>query len=477
MDKLNDTRYYSYSWHQSHDQATVLLMVPYDTQEEDMSVVIERNYLIAGVRGQAPIIKGRLYGNVDVTNSVWQLEPHSSRLSARERTTSTASMASTHSSYAFVSDPEISSSFAASLESGQASDAEEFSASSPALSSPSLSSADEQRGFSFRRKPHSSTASRAVSPGHIIQSIASSYSSVESLHSQSGRLLTLHLEKDQSIIWPSLIVGPVPDTLAPYVRNSVIFDASYELEHQYNMDPTSLVLLAMEQFDIHKDREEAFECFLRAWHLSHAPTSTMKLVSHYLPLQTEFNIEEYQNQGQAPRGTTTYYIQCIGGPRGLAQLYLEAGMLHLDGAASTLLSSSHSSLSSIRIPARAQMTDTGTMTWKRDREAAGQFFDRARALAPDLDIPTLPPHTVMDAEELEMPSIELQYDPVPNVDSLRRRRKRDEKALLENQSKVDDLDSTWYVYLPGLIGAGTALVVVGVIGALSFSWSRRNQAS
>ncbi len=152
-------------------------------------------------------------------------------------------------------------------------------------------------------------------------------------------------------------------------------------------------------------------------------------------------------------------------------------MLHLDGAASTLLSSSHSSLSSIRIPARAQMTDTGTMTWKRDREAAGQFFDRARALAPDLDIPTLPPHTVIDAEELEMPSIELQYDPVPNVDSLRRRRKRDEKALLDNQSKVDDLDSTWYVYLPGLIGAGTALVVVGVIGALSFSWSRRNQAS
>ncbi|KAF8920272.1 hypothetical protein CPB85DRAFT_1274267 [Mucidula mucida] len=475
MDNPDDKRYYSYSWHQSHDQATVLLMIPHGTLEEDMSVIIERNYLIAGVRGQSPIIKGRLYGNVDVANSVWQLEPQSSRLSGRERTTSTASTASTHSSYAFVSDPEISSSFAASLE---ASDVEEFTASSPALSSPALSSADE-RGFPFRSKRNSTTASRAVSPGHMIQSITSSYSSLESLHSApSGRLLTLHLEKDQSIIWPSLIVGPVPDTLAPYVRNSVIFDASHELEHQYNMDPTSLVLIAMEQFDIHKDKEEAFEFFLRAWHLSHAPTSTMKLVSYYLPLNTKVESKELHSKKQAQRGTTVYYVQCLGGKRGLAQLYLEAGLLHLEGAASTLLSSSHSSLSSIRIPASGHMLEGANSLWKRDREAAGRFFDRARELAPDLDIPILPPPVSDDAEELEMPSIELQIEAlVPNMDALRRRRRKEEKALFDGQSKVDDIDGTWYLYLPGIIGAGTALVVVGVIGALSFSWSRRNQSA
>jgi len=38
-------------------QATVLLVVPYETQEEDVAVVIEKNYLLAGVRGQQPIVK------------------------------------------------------------------------------------------------------------------------------------------------------------------------------------------------------------------------------------------------------------------------------------------------------------------------------------------------------------------------------------------------------------------------------------
>jgi hypothetical protein len=93
--------------------------------------------------------------------------------------------------------------------------------------------------------------------------MTSSYSSLESLHSSTdGRLLTLHLEKDQSIIWPSLIVGAVPDTLSPLLGNSIVFNSSHELEHQYNMDPTSLVLIALELFDIRKDKEEAFECFL-----------------------------------------------------------------------------------------------------------------------------------------------------------------------------------------------------------------------
>lgn len=245
-------------------------------------MVIERNYLVVGVRGQPPTVKvsrtflnaitccftacnqGRLYSTVDTASSVWQLEPRASRLSARERTTSTASTASTQSSYAFVSDPEISSSFAASLESGQVSDAEDISPS-PALSSPSLSSADE-RGFPLlrRRKTNSNAAaSRAGSPGHALRSMTSSYSSLESLHSpHSGRLLTLHLEKDQSIIWPSLVVGPVPSKMSPPLANSIVFGSSHELEHQYNMDPTSLVLIALELFDIRKEKEEAFECFL-----------------------------------------------------------------------------------------------------------------------------------------------------------------------------------------------------------------------
>lgn len=483
MEKYNERPYYSYSWHQSHDQATVLLMVPYDTQKEDVVVIIERNYLIVGVRGYPPTVKGRLYSTVDNHSSVWQLEPRSSR--SRGRTTSTTSTASTQSSYAFVSDPEISSSFAASLESGQVSDADDISPS-PALSSPSLSSADE-RGLpliTHRKALSNAAASRPASPGHALRSMASSYSSLESLHSPpSGRLLTLHLEKDQSIIWPSLIVGPAPDTLSPLMSNSVVFDSSHELEHQYNMDPTSLVLIALELFDIRRDKEEAFECFLRAWHQAHVPSAAMRLVSHYLPLNSTLNLDV--SAQHAPRGSIDYYLQCIGGNRGLAQLYLEAGLLHLDGAATTLLSTSFSSLSSIRLPLLSQVGEDGTEAWKGDREAAAKYFERAQTLQPSLEIPILPHEnsSIHGSEELEIPSLELgtsaseesrQTDPDTPV--VRRRRKKEE-MLFDNHAD-EDVDNTWYLYIPGLVGAGTALLAVGIIGVLSFStWSRRNQGS
>ncbi|KIJ67074.1 hypothetical protein HYDPIDRAFT_109074 [Hydnomerulius pinastri MD-312] len=488
MEKNCDSHRHSYSWHQSHDQATVLLLVPYETSKEDVVVVIERSYLLAGVRGQQPVVKGRLYGNVDVANSAWQLEPRTSRLSARERTTSTISTSSTQSSYAFVSDPEISSSFAASLESGQTSDAEELVTPSPGLSSPISSSADERSGYHRRSAIGASGAVSPAIPAHAL----SSFSSLESLPSPSGRLLTLHLEKDQSIIWPSLIVGPVPQELSPSAPVPLADDA--EREVKYNMDPTSLVLFAIELLDIRKDKEEAFECFVRAWHQAHLPSATMKLVTHYLPLQTPLNLVDAAEEKQ--RGTISYYVQCIGGSAGLAQLFLEAGLLHLEGAASVLLSASYSTLSSIRVPSHPQPGEGGAEAWKRDRETASRYFDRARALQPDLDIPVIPDDGSNQpgsgsTHELEMPSIEIHPSAPESVysgeDSIyseqqeimlrRRRQKKEELIFLDEVKGKDDLDSAWYVYVPSLVGAGTALLVVGVIGALSFSSWRRNQGS
>ncbi|KAJ7034993.1 hypothetical protein C8F04DRAFT_1099718 [Mycena alexandri] len=489
----------SYSWHQSHDQATVLFLVPSGTAEADIQIEIDPtgNYLVAGVRGQPPTIKGRLYASVNPTSSLWQLESqHRSRLSARERTNSTTSTASTHSSYAFISDPEISSSFAASLESGPVSDSEDLVASPLAFPSPNLSGDEGAPATYPARRPVSSSnshpVSRSVSPGHALRSLTSSFSSLDSLHSaRSGRLLTLHLEKQRSSIWPCLIAGSAPETLSPNIANTVVFDASEELEHQYNMDPTSLILIALELLDIRKDKEEAFEYFLRAWHQAHAPSATMKLVSHYLPLQATLGLNLAESEKPAARGTTAYYAHCMGGPSGLAQLYLEAGMLHLEGAASALLASSSSSLSSLRAPPPVPSGEGGTEAWRRDREAAGRYFERARLLQPSLDIPILPPagsllsRNPSVSEQLEMPSIEIYSSSSP--DSARRRRKTKEEAgestasLFDNRAaaaKLESDDNTWYLYVPGLVGAGTALLVVGVISALSFStWSRRNQGS
>ncbi|GLB40197.1 putative thiamin pyrophosphokinase, catalytic domain [Lyophyllum shimeji] len=453
MDRYNNTNYYSYSWHQSHDQATVLVIVPHDTQMEDVAVVVERNYLLVKVEGQAPIVKGRLYSNVSTTNSVWQLEPRKPGRSGRERTASTISTSSTQSSYAFVSDPEISSSFAASLESGQVSDAEDISPS-PALSSPSMSSDERVLPPRSRRRPDASAAaSRSVSPGHALRSMTSSYSSLESLQSpNSGKLLTLHLEKEQSVIWPSLIVGPAPEYLSPLVADSIIFDASLELEHQYNMDPTSLVLIGLELFDIRRDKDEAFEYFVRAWHQAHVPTAAMRLASHYLPISSTCNQDITEDQTPAPRGTVAYYLQCVGGRPGLAQLYFDAGLLHLEGAATTLLSASYSSLSSIRVPLHAQVGEGGTEAWMRDREAAAEYFGRARLLEPSLEIPSLPlTDPRHDAEELEMPSIdtsasepgsrsEASHYADAETSMLRRRRKKEEMGLFDNRIAEQDAD-------------------------------------
>jgi hypothetical protein len=187
-----------------------------------------------------------------------------------------------------------------------------------------------------------------------------------------------------------------------------------------------------------------------------------------------------------------YYIQSLGGPPGVAQLYLEAGLLHLEGAASMLLASSYSPLSSLRLPSQSQYIpdpskDGSTAAWKRDREAARRYFDHARALCPTLEVPVLPAEdqgSIDDDEATElglrMPSVDLHTQ--SEVSQARRRhtqregpQNKDLVQVPQRARRTDDLDGAWYLYVPGLVGAGTALLVVGVIGALSLTSWRKNQ--
>jgi hypothetical protein len=156
-------------------------------------------------------------------------------------------------------DVDITSSFAASLASGATSDVDDFSAS-PLHSSPHSSADEHAAGFStVRRRGRKDTAqsSRNASPPDVPVSLASSRSSY-GRGPTHGRLLTLHLEKAESAIWPALVVGPAPPTLdAPQPGPSAN-------EQPYNMDPTSLVLVALELADVRDDRDGAFEFFLCA---------------------------------------------------------------------------------------------------------------------------------------------------------------------------------------------------------------------
>jgi len=477
-----------YSWHQSHDQATVLLLVPYDTLPEDISVIIEQNYLVAGVRGQAPIIKGRLYAAVDTTNSAWQLEP---RTSPRGRTISSTS---SRSSFAVVSDHDLSS-FTVSLESGRESETEDYAdlVHSPVLSSPS--SNDERAGITPRHRDRDEFVMPQMSgfsSPHVGPSIMSSFSSTESLHhsGRSGRLLTLHLEKAESIIWPSLIIGPVPTSLSSTIPLPERWqDAELQgNEERYNMDPTSLSLVAIDMLDIRDEQNEAFEYLVRSWHQSRIPVSTLRLVTNYIPLQVS---TPQSSTEPVTRGSPAYYARRIGGPSGLAQLYLEAGLLHLEGSASLLLATSHSALSSIRSSEpfhHPTLRESGTETWRRDREAARRYFERTRLLDTSLDVPVLPTEGEESGSERERKEIEARSTPpsisaasrassrrdtqekvdVPSIPPTRRRR---EKSLEEPLIEPVDND-LWYLYLPGVLGA---VLAVGVVGALSLTSWRKSQ--
>ncbi|KAI0346122.1 hypothetical protein BDW22DRAFT_1352117 [Trametopsis cervina] len=513
----------SYSWHQSHDQATVLLLVPYDTEDDDVNVIFDGNYLVAGVGGQAPIVKGRLYGRIDIPNSSWQLEPRTSHLPPRERTTSTTSTTSTHSSFAYVSEADLSS----ALNDADFSDA----LASPALSSPVSLTVDDLAGSPFynpgpgpgigRRRATITASPRPTISGP--SSIPSSFSSMESLHDGAGRLLTIHVEKAESMIWPSLVVGPVPETLSPSHTAGYPWVPEREVENAYNMDPTSLVLIALDLSDIRDDAEEAFEYFIRAWHRAHMPSATIRLASHYLPLNavspdlllsltTNAPTTPTSESPSSPSFTpttpvpgssstssiitdrTTYYLTRLGGAPALAQLYLEAGLLFLEGTASSLLSSSYAGLSSLRTPTQPQthIHANAADAWRRDQDYARRFFDRARRLRPELDVPLLASRTATPPtpeHELQMPTIDVSKPASADMSenhNMRRRRRREEAedlvrtgppssvSAVEERASADDEDNTWYLYLPGIVGAGTALLVVGF---LSFSSWRKGQGS
>lgn len=175
---------------------------------------------------------------------------------------------STQSSYAYVSDPEISSSFAASLDSAHASDNDDSDLTSPERSYPV--SRDEQLGHRASATsgmnptvpafPQRALGSYPASPQ--ITSMDSSLSSLDSLQpSLPAKLLTIVLVKERATYWPRIIDGPVPDSYSPTPTGPFTMDIDIERQ-KYNVDPTTLGLLGEEHIKTRNDKEEAFEFFV-----------------------------------------------------------------------------------------------------------------------------------------------------------------------------------------------------------------------
>lgn len=229
----------------------------------------------------------------------------------------------------------------------------------------------------------------------------------------------------------------------------------------------------------------------------------MKLVAHYFPLAVplDSSVTLVSETNSPPvKGSATYHHHCIGGGTGLARLYVEAGSLYLEGAADLLLSSTYSALSSIRSSTSTVQADGGIARWRRDRDSARKYFERARTLDPDLEVPVVPPEIGEEPgseTELLMPSIEIKTTVgtrgTPRGGSTTgrtrgrtgtmrgKRSEMEESEVLASSlvkesstmsSAYEDVDSPWYLIIPGLVGAGTALLVVTAIGLSSW---RRSQ--
>ncbi|KAN0061498.1 hypothetical protein ACQY0O_006345 [Thecaphora frezii] len=64
---------YGWTFHQSHDQATVLFLVPQTVSSRDLDITIGSDYIIAAIRSHPPIIKARLYGQINTATSTWRI--------------------------------------------------------------------------------------------------------------------------------------------------------------------------------------------------------------------------------------------------------------------------------------------------------------------------------------------------------------------------------------------------------------------
>ncbi|KAI5999452.1 hypothetical protein EDC04DRAFT_3096091 [Pisolithus marmoratus] len=195
-------------------------------------VVIERGYLLAGVEGQQPVMKGCLYGNVDVVNSVWQLKLRTSQPSTRHFSIIN------HNYYAFVSESEISTSAKLHL----------VYCICVRLQQTMQTGADKQTSDTSQMNSSQTSDAEVPVPIHSSPTL--------SAKEQLGYQKTVNFASGKGPVchWPSSVVGPVPQELSPSAPIPMLYNCDLEVE--YNMDPASLVLLNF--FDIRKDREEAF---------------------------------------------------------------------------------------------------------------------------------------------------------------------------------------------------------------------------
>lgn len=295
MDQQRAGPLYGWTFHQSHDQATVLFLVPQKTSASDLDIRIASDHVFASTSNGPPILHAKLYGRVNTETSTWRIAnsdrtrkprsrsfarafqaatpvsasgsaemPHRGRLQGESTSRqsgvpsdSTSPGSQSSGSHVHAESPPAShSSLSASIVSlqsgssyevlshstpssqppGSLGPATEWSSGSSDLGSSDsadaslnqsvvLSDPGDLRMYGQDVIPHTDTvAGPSVRRSQSNCNLAASSSSVSApssspfaaphASSQAGppevRLVTLHLDKVDTGIWPLLVVGPAP---------------------------------------------------------------------------------------------------------------------------------------------------------------------------------------------------------------------------------------------------------------------------
>ncbi|KAI3480696.1 hypothetical protein L1887_57175 [Cichorium endivia] len=84
---------YGWTFHQSHDQATVLFLVPQSISASDIDIRIACDHVSASIPNHPPIIQARLYGRVNTDTSTWRIADRDRARKRRSRSFARASPA------------------------------------------------------------------------------------------------------------------------------------------------------------------------------------------------------------------------------------------------------------------------------------------------------------------------------------------------------------------------------------------------
>lgn len=89
---------YGWTFHQSHDQATVLFLVPHTTSASDLDIRIASDHVIASVLNHPPILQAKLYGRINTETSTWRIADRDRRRKRRSHSFARSGQAPTSTS-------------------------------------------------------------------------------------------------------------------------------------------------------------------------------------------------------------------------------------------------------------------------------------------------------------------------------------------------------------------------------------------